>query len=84
MATNWEFLQHIMFFCPKEEWKDITQSCIKQVIDLCSKWKTYEDLKISLETSLNFWIAHPSTQPPSAHIVNPEVQTVTKEQSKIG
>jgi hypothetical protein len=62
-----------MFCCPTEERKGITQSCIKQVIDLCSKWKTREYIKVSLETSLNFWIAHPSTQPPSAQIVNPEV-----------
>jgi hypothetical protein len=75
--------QH-MFCCPKEERKGITQLCIKQVIDLYTKWKTREDLKISLEMSLNFWIAHPLTQPPSAQIVNPEVRTAIKGQSKVG
>jgi hypothetical protein len=43
-----------------------------------------DDLSNAIQTSLTFWVAHPSTQPPSAHIINLEVRNAMKEQAKIG
>jgi hypothetical protein len=46
--------------------------------------KVRNDLKQALETNLSFWIAHPLSQPPTAHINNTELCTAMKEQLNIG
>jgi hypothetical protein len=53
-------------------------------MEICNVWKVCNDLKQALETNLLFWIAHPSSQPPTAHINNTELRTAMKEQSNIG
>jgi hypothetical protein len=75
--------QHI-FCCPKKEQDDITKACINQISELCTKWNVGDDLSNALQTSLTFWVAHPSTQPPSAQIINLEVWNAMKEQQRSG
>jgi hypothetical protein len=72
-----------MFCCSKAERREITTSCIAQIVEHCNKWKVCDDLTKALQTNLLFWIAHPSTQPPTAHLKNPAIQNAMKEQSKI-
>jgi hypothetical protein len=73
-----------MFCCTKAERQEITNACISQIIERCNTWKVRDDLTQALQTNLSFWTAHPTIQPPTAHLTNTDLRNAMKDQSKIG